>query len=165
LRAAVPGLEDITDTSGRRYVAGIALTDEGLQLWELHNIGPQLKSGSKGVSTTKMEVNKAHAGGGKCCGGAILNSTSPLHSTFEVMLPPIRQAGLRAAKCCQHFEQHVAGAKCCPISHCHFDRLFFPQHVGGFSSNLMIKWEWVHTVRYMQGISCAREVLFGEGQP
>ena len=62
LRAAVPGLEDITDTSGRRYVAGIALTDEGLQLWELHNVGPQLKGGSKGVSTTKMEVNKAHGG-------------------------------------------------------------------------------------------------------
>ena len=62
LRAAVPGLEDLTDTSGRRYVGGIALTDEGLQLWDLHNVGPQLKGGSKGISTTKMEVNRAHAG-------------------------------------------------------------------------------------------------------
>ena len=60
LRAAVPGLDDITDTSGRRYIGGVALTDEGLQLWELHNIGPQLKGGSKGVTATKMEVNKTH---------------------------------------------------------------------------------------------------------
>jgi P4 family phage/plasmid primase-like protien len=62
LRAAVAGLEDISDASGRRYVGGIALTDEGLQLWDLHNLGPQLKGGSKGVATTKMEVNKAHTG-------------------------------------------------------------------------------------------------------
>ena len=60
LRAAVPGLDDITDTSGRRYIGGVTLTDEGLQLWDLHNIGPQLKGGSKGVTATKMEVNKTH---------------------------------------------------------------------------------------------------------
>jgi phage/plasmid-associated DNA primase len=67
-RAAAPWVDmDITDASGRRYVGGIGLTDEGVQLWDLHNAGPQLKGGSKGVSLAKTDVNKIwkkdHSGG------------------------------------------------------------------------------------------------------
>ena len=68
LRAAAPWADmDLTDGSGRRYVGGIGLTDEGLQLWDLHSAGPQLKGGSKGVSVAKTDVNKIwrkdHGGG------------------------------------------------------------------------------------------------------
>lgn len=58
LRSVAPWLSDMTDSSGRRFITGIALTDEGLQLWDLHNQGPQLKGGSKGSSLVKSEVNK-----------------------------------------------------------------------------------------------------------
>jgi P4 family phage/plasmid primase-like protien len=58
LRAAFAGLADMTDNNGRRYIAGVHLTDEGLQLWDSHVQGPQLKGGSKGTSATKHEVNK-----------------------------------------------------------------------------------------------------------
>jgi P4 family phage/plasmid primase-like protien len=60
LRAAAPWSGDMTDNTGRRFVTGLALSDEGLQLWDLHNQGPQLKGGSKGNSITKFEVNKPH---------------------------------------------------------------------------------------------------------
>jgi P4 family phage/plasmid primase-like protien len=58
LRAAAPWAGDMTDHSGRRYVTGLQLSDEGLLLWDLHNQGPQLKGGSKGTSLTKSDVNK-----------------------------------------------------------------------------------------------------------
>ena len=58
LRAAAPWASDMTDHSGRRYVTGLQLTDEGLLLWDLHNQGPQLKGGSKGTSLSKNDVNK-----------------------------------------------------------------------------------------------------------
>lgn len=58
LRAAAPWAGDMTDHSGRRYVTGLQLSDEGLLLWDLHNQGPQLKGGSKGTSLSKTDVNK-----------------------------------------------------------------------------------------------------------
>lgn len=58
LRAAAPWAGEMTDHSGRRYVTGLQLSDEGLLLWDLHNQGPQLKGGSKGTSLTKSDVNK-----------------------------------------------------------------------------------------------------------
>lgn len=58
LRAAVPSIGDFTDEHGRRYLTGIHLTSEGLQYWDLHMQGPQLKGGSKGTSSTKHDVNK-----------------------------------------------------------------------------------------------------------
>jgi P4 family phage/plasmid primase-like protien len=58
LRAVAPWAGDMADDSGRRYVTGVHLTPEGLQLWDLHSQGPQLKGGSKGSSLTKHEVNK-----------------------------------------------------------------------------------------------------------
>lgn len=58
LRSAAPWAGDMTDSNGRRYVTGLQLSDEGLQLWDLHNQGPQLKGGSKGASLNKIEVNK-----------------------------------------------------------------------------------------------------------
>lgn len=61
LRSAAPWSGEIGDSHGRRYITGIALTDEGLQLWEAHNLGPQLKGGAKGSSQSKSEVNKAHS--------------------------------------------------------------------------------------------------------
>lgn len=61
LRAAAPWSGEAQDHSGRRFITGVALTDEGLQLWDLHNQGPQLRGGSKGSSLTKSEVNKVHS--------------------------------------------------------------------------------------------------------
>lgn len=61
LRAVAPWAGDMTDVNGRRFVTGVRLTDEGLQLWDLHNQGPQLKGGSKGASVAKHEVNKLHS--------------------------------------------------------------------------------------------------------
>ena len=61
LRAVAPWAGETTDANGRRFITGVSLTDEGLQLWDLHNQGPQLKGGSKGVSLTKHEVNRATA--------------------------------------------------------------------------------------------------------
>lgn len=58
LRSAAPWTGEMQEHNGRRYVTGLQLTDEGLQLWDLHNQGPQLKGGSKGTSLTKLEVNK-----------------------------------------------------------------------------------------------------------
>lgn len=58
MRAIVPWMEDLTDDQGRRYIGGVALTDEGLQLWERHN-DDQLKGGSKGISTSRSDVNRA----------------------------------------------------------------------------------------------------------
>jgi len=58
LRAIAPWIGDVKDDHGRRYVTGIHLTSEGLQYWDLHMQGPQLKGGSKGTSTTKHDVNK-----------------------------------------------------------------------------------------------------------
>ena len=58
LRSAAPWVGDMTDNNGRRYVTGLQLSDEGLQLWDLHVQGPQLKGGSKGTSLVKTDVNK-----------------------------------------------------------------------------------------------------------
>jgi len=58
LRAAAPWTGDHQDHAGKRFVTGLHLSDEGLQLWDLHNQGPQLKGGSKGTSLTKHEVNR-----------------------------------------------------------------------------------------------------------
>jgi P4 family phage/plasmid primase-like protien len=58
LRAAAPWIGETTDDHGRRYLTGIHLTGEGLQYWDLHMQGPQLKGGSKGSSLTKHDVNK-----------------------------------------------------------------------------------------------------------
>lgn len=58
LRAAAPWTSDNQDHSGKRFITGLHLTDEGLQLWDLHNQGPQLKGGSKGSSLNKTDVNK-----------------------------------------------------------------------------------------------------------
>jgi hypothetical protein len=65
LRAAAPWIGDFQDyRSGKRYVTGIHLTSEGLQQWEAHNTGPQLRGGSTGLSMSKIEVNRMHSGGG-----------------------------------------------------------------------------------------------------
>lgn len=58
LRGIAPWTGDSTDSTGKRFVTGLALTDEGLQLWDLHNQGPHLKGGSKGISVTRHEVNR-----------------------------------------------------------------------------------------------------------
>ena len=51
-------LRETTDDSGRRYFAGIRLTELGLRYWEAHNLGPQLRGGNKGHSMSRNEVNK-----------------------------------------------------------------------------------------------------------
>jgi P4 family phage/plasmid primase-like protien len=61
LRAAAPWVGDYTDANGRRYLTGVQLTDEGLQLWEAHHSGQQLKGGSSGMSETRNKVNKITA--------------------------------------------------------------------------------------------------------
>lgn len=58
LRSVAPWIGDTQEDSGKRYVTGLHLSDEGLQLWDLHYQGPQLKGGSKGSSLNKHEVNK-----------------------------------------------------------------------------------------------------------
>jgi P4 family phage/plasmid primase-like protien len=58
LRSVAPWASEMQEHSGRRYITGIHLTDEGLQLWDSHYQGPQLKGGSKGTSASKVEVNK-----------------------------------------------------------------------------------------------------------
>jgi P4 family phage/plasmid primase-like protien len=58
LRSVAPWISELQEHSGRRYITGLQLTNEGLQFWELHNQGPHLKSGSKGSSLAKHEVNK-----------------------------------------------------------------------------------------------------------
>lgn len=58
LRSAAPWTGEMQEHNGRRYVTGLQLTDEGLQLWDLHAQGPQLKGGSKGTSLVKTDVNK-----------------------------------------------------------------------------------------------------------
>lgn len=58
LRAAMAGLGEMQEHNGKRFITGLHLTEEGLQLWDLHNQGPQLKGGSKGSSMTKHEVNR-----------------------------------------------------------------------------------------------------------
>lgn len=60
LRAACPWVGETTDDDGRRYFTGIAITEEGLQLWSRHNDSP-LKGGSKGSSLTKADVNRQSA--------------------------------------------------------------------------------------------------------
>lgn len=60
LRDIAPWAGEMSDSSGRRYITGLVLTDEGLQLWEYHMLGPQLKGGSKGSSLSKTEVNKPY---------------------------------------------------------------------------------------------------------
>lgn len=59
LRAAAPWTSEMQEHSGRRYITGLQLTDEGLQLWDSHVQGPQLKGGSKGTSLVKTDVNKS----------------------------------------------------------------------------------------------------------
>jgi P4 family phage/plasmid primase-like protien len=61
LRAITPGTGEAQEHNGRRYITGVALSDAGLQFWELHSQGPQLKGGSKGTSLSKSEVNKTFA--------------------------------------------------------------------------------------------------------
>lgn len=58
LRSAAPWTSEMQEHSGRRFITGLHLTDEGLQLWESHVQGPQLKGGSKGTSLVKTDVNK-----------------------------------------------------------------------------------------------------------
>lgn len=58
LRSVAPWSGEMQEHNGRRFVTGLQLTDEGLQLWDLHNQGPQLKGGSKGTSLVKTDVNK-----------------------------------------------------------------------------------------------------------
>lgn len=58
LRAAVPGIGDTQDDAGTRYLTGLALTDEGIQHWERHIAGPQLKGGNKGFATSREKVNQ-----------------------------------------------------------------------------------------------------------
>lgn len=58
LRSAAPWSADMQEHNGKRFVTGLQLTDEGLQLWDSHSQGPQLKGGSKGSSLTKFDVNK-----------------------------------------------------------------------------------------------------------
>lgn len=58
LRAAAPWTSEMQEHSGRRFITGLQLTDEGLQLWDSHVQGPQLKGGSKGTSLVKTDVNK-----------------------------------------------------------------------------------------------------------
>ncbi len=48
---------DNTDARGERWVTGLALTDEGLHLWERHNDNP-LRSGTKGASLSRNDVNR-----------------------------------------------------------------------------------------------------------
>lgn len=60
LRSVAPWASDHQDHTGKRFINGLHLTDEGLQLWDLHNQGPQLKGGSKGSSLTKLDVNKVN---------------------------------------------------------------------------------------------------------
>jgi hypothetical protein len=57
--ASMPGLCDYQEHSGARFLTGAALTDEGLSHWERHIAGPQLKGGSRGISTDKAMVNRA----------------------------------------------------------------------------------------------------------
>jgi P4 family phage/plasmid primase-like protien len=58
LRSAAPWMGEMQEHNGRRYITGLQLTDEGLQLWDAHYQGPQLKGGSKGTSAAKYDVNK-----------------------------------------------------------------------------------------------------------
>jgi P4 family phage/plasmid primase-like protien len=60
LRSACPGSAVGQEHDGTRYITDIALTDEGLQLWQRHNDNP-LKGGSKGNSPSKSDVNKQFA--------------------------------------------------------------------------------------------------------
>jgi phage/plasmid-associated DNA primase len=58
LRAAAPWLGEHTDANGKRSWTGIHLTDEGLQLWEMHHSGAQLKGGAVGFSENANKVNR-----------------------------------------------------------------------------------------------------------
>jgi P4 family phage/plasmid primase-like protien len=58
VRSAVSGSGDYQDSSGRRFLSGMRLTDEGLTLWQTHTEGPQLRGGARGASTDKPAVNK-----------------------------------------------------------------------------------------------------------
>jgi P4 family phage/plasmid primase-like protien len=62
LRSVAPWAGETQDDAGRRFLTGLALSDEGIQLWDLHNQGPQLKGGSKGVSLSKHDVNRSLKG-------------------------------------------------------------------------------------------------------
>lgn len=58
VRQAIDGIGDTSDTNGRRFITGVALTEEGLHYWHSHKNGQQLKGGSDGYSATKAEVNR-----------------------------------------------------------------------------------------------------------
>jgi len=62
LRSVAPWAGETQDDAGRRFLTGLALSDEGIQLWYLHNQGPQWKGGSKGVSLSKHDVNRSLKG-------------------------------------------------------------------------------------------------------
>jgi hypothetical protein len=62
LRAAAPWMTDYQDPQGKRFMVGIHLTSEGLQQWDAHHTGPQLRGGSTGLSRTKLDVNRTHSG-------------------------------------------------------------------------------------------------------
>jgi phage/plasmid-associated DNA primase len=64
LRAAAPWIADHQDHAGKRFVIGIHLTMEGLQQWDDHHSGPQLRGGSTGLSMTKIDVNRTYSGDG-----------------------------------------------------------------------------------------------------
>ena len=57
LRTMFPSVDVDVKSMGTRYIGGLALTDEGLALWDRHRDDP-LRTGSKGSSTTRHEVNK-----------------------------------------------------------------------------------------------------------
>jgi hypothetical protein len=64
LRAAAPWVTDYQEHGGKRFIVGIHLTSEGLQQWNDHHGGPQLRGGSAGMSLSKIEVNRFHSGDG-----------------------------------------------------------------------------------------------------
>jgi len=63
LRMAAPwagaSSDAYTDKLGKRYVTGIKLNGEGIEMWDAHRLGPQLKGGSTGSSETSSGVNKS----------------------------------------------------------------------------------------------------------
>jgi P4 family phage/plasmid primase-like protien len=57
LKTMFPAIDPDVRSMGTRFVGGLSLTDEGLALWDRHQSDP-LRTGSKGSSLTKHDVNK-----------------------------------------------------------------------------------------------------------
>ena len=58
LTSVMPGIDTKVKVEGVRFVGGIALSEEGLTLWQRHHDGSQLRGGSGGSSTNSGFVNK-----------------------------------------------------------------------------------------------------------